>query len=167
MQNEAVLILDSEDIDNRLTRLAYQVYEQNFGEKEIAICGIQGKGFILAEKIAEKLSKISPLKVSLSKVIINKDAPKSSEIKLEPAIADMQMKSVVLCDDVLYTGKTMAYAAIPFLEANVKMLQCLVLIHRNHLTFPVQPRFTGLSLATTLQERVEVDFDSGKVWLKE
>ena len=166
MPNEAVLILDSQDIENRLTRLAYQIYEENFGETEIFICGIDGRGYILAEKISKKLAEISHLKISLSRISIDKGNPKGKEVKMTPA-ADISNKVVVLCDDVLYTGRTMAYATIPLLEAGAKKLQCLTLIDRNHLAFPVQPAFTGLSLATTLQERVEVDFESGKVWLKE
>jgi pyrimidine operon attenuation protein/uracil phosphoribosyltransferase len=164
---EPILILDKEDISQKLNRLAYQVYEQNYGEESVLVCGIQGRGYILAARLAKTLESISPIKVMLAKVIVDKENPNRENIHLEPEIENIGSRSVILCDDVLYTGKTLAYAAMPFLEANVKKLQCLVLIHRNHLTFPIQPRFIGLSLATTLQERVEVDFEKEKVWLVE
>ncbi len=167
MDNEAILILDTQDIENRLVRLAFQIYEENFEETEINICGIQGRGFILAEKIAKQLEKISPLKVNLTAIEIDKLHPNSKSVTLNPPLMNLSNQVVVLCDDVLYTGKTMAHATVPFLEAGVRKIQCLTLIDRNHLAFPVQPIFTGLSLSTTLQERVEVDFELGKVWLKE
>ena len=162
---EAILILNQVQIDQKIHRLAYQIYEQHFGEQEIYVCGIQNRGFELAVKIADALQKISGYEVKCSKVLIDKANPMVENIKLEPDLK-VKDKIVILCDDVLYTGKTLAYAAIPFLTHQVKQLQCLVLIDRNHIHFPIKPTFVGLTLATTLQENVEVDFTIGSVKLK-
>nr|MDQ3073133.1 phosphoribosyltransferase [Bacteroidota bacterium] len=150
--------------DQKITRLAYQVYENNFEEKEILICGIAGRGFILAKKLATRLREISSFRIEEAEISLNKENPAGTRASLTPSI-NTRDKTVILCDDVLYTGRTMAYAAIPFLIEGVRKLQCLVLIHRNHLHFPIQPNFIGLALATTLHEHVQVDFDKGTVSL--
>jgi len=155
--NENILILDEAQIEQKINRMAYQIYEQNFEEKHIVVCGIVERGYLLARKIYDKLKEISEMNVELCAVHIDKRNLSISDIKIEPAIIDLQDKSVILCDDVLYTGKTLAYAAIPFLEKGAKKLQCLVLIQRSHLNFPVQPSYIGLSLATTIQEHVTVN----------
>lgn len=163
---EPTLILNSSQIEKKLNRLAYQIYEQNFDEKSILICGIQPKGYLLAEKIYTILKEISPFSLELAAIEMDKQNPGRQNIKLQPEISDLQNKAVILCDDVLYTGRTLAYATLPFLEAGAKKLQCLVLIDRNHLNFPIHPTFTGLTLATTLQEHVNVNFEEGFVELR-
>lgn len=155
---EPTLILDAEQITQKINRLAYQIYENNFDEQEILICGIAERGYLLAEKIYDKLKEISTFKLELSKVLVDKENLSADAVSLSPQINALENKAVILCDDVLYTGKTLAYAAIPFLTANAKKLQCLVLIHRNHLHFPIQPTYIGMELATTLQEHVSVNF---------
>lgn len=157
MAGEPLLILDAGQIEQKLNRLAYQVYENNFEEKALLICGLAERGYRLAEQLHSRLTEIASIPVSLHKVILDKDNLTGSPVTIEPEVK-LKGKSVILCDDVLYTGRTLAYAAMPFLEGNVKKLQCLVLIHRNHLTFPVQPTYIGMSLATTLQEHVNVKF---------
>ncbi len=154
---EPTLILTKQEIEQKINRLAYQVYEYNFEEKELVICGIWSRGYTLAERIYAKLKEISPLKLQLIKIQYDKTNKRDSVIKVEPALHNLEEKAVIMCDDVLYTGKSMAYAAVPFLNAGVRKLQCLVLIHRNHPTYPILPTFVGLSLATTLQEHVSVN----------
>jgi pyrimidine operon attenuation protein/uracil phosphoribosyltransferase len=153
---EPTLILSAEEIGQKINRLAYQIYENNFEEKQILVCGIAERGYQLAEKVYQKLKEISAFELELSKVVLDKDNLHADAISLEPSIQNLENKAVILCDDVLYTGKTLAYAAVPFLTANAKKLQCLVLIHRNHLHFPIQPTYIGMELATTLQEHVSV-----------
>ncbi len=164
-ENQKSVILNSEQLERKLDRLAYEVYEQNFQEQEIYICGIMGRGFMVAVQIADRLRRMSHFDVSVSEVILNKEHPENHEILLNPDLS-VKGKCVILCDDVLYTGKTLAYAAIPFMTHHVRKLQCLVLIHRNHLTFPIQPRFIGMKLATTLQEHISVNLAAGIVELK-
>ncbi len=156
---ENPIILNKEQIDQKINRMAYQIYEQNFDEKHIVVCGIVERGYLLADKVFQKLKQISQMDVELCAVHIDKKNPGISDIKIEPAISNLKEKSVILCDDVLYTGKTLAYAAMPFLENGAKKLQCLVLIQRHHLNFPVQPTYIGMSLATTIQEHVTVNLN--------
>ena len=71
---------------------------------------------------------------------------------------DFENKSVILVDDVLNSGKTLIYAVKLFLNKPVKQLNTLILVDRSHTRFPVKADFVGLSLSTTLQERIDTDF---------
>ena len=153
---ENILILNKEQIEQKVNRMAYQIYEQNFEEQYVVVCGIMDRGYLLARKIYDKLKEIADFELELCAVHVDKNNLHSKDIKIDPNPANLDKKSVILCDDVLYTGKTLAYAAIPFLENGAKKLQCLVLIQRHHLNFPVQPTYIGMNLATTIQEHVTV-----------
>jgi pyrimidine operon attenuation protein/uracil phosphoribosyltransferase len=154
--NSSAVILNAAEIQQKLDRLAYQIWEQNFDEKQMVICGISERGFQLAKVVHDRLRQITPFQLELVNILLEKHNLPESPIRLEPVIEKPEEKTVIICDDVLYTGRTLAYASIPFLNAGVKKLECLVLISRNHLKFPVYPAYIGMSLATTLQEHVRV-----------
>ncbi len=153
------MILDSRQIEQKINRLAYQVYEDSAEETEIIIAGILNSGYAVAEKIATALKKISPLEVMLVQISINKHSQHDEEVKLSVAKEKLKDKTVVVVDDVLNSGKTMMYALRPFLNADLKKIRTVVLIDRNHKRYPVSADFSGLSLATTLQEHVSVVLD--------
>jgi pyrimidine operon attenuation protein/uracil phosphoribosyltransferase len=151
-------ILDSIQIDQKLNRMAYQVYENNFKEKELLIVGIEGNGYKVAERIVSILNSISPIKTKLGKIKIDKINPWLFDPKIDFKEKDFENKSVILVDDVLNSGKTLIYAVKLFLHKPVKQLSTLVLVDRSHTRFPVKADFVGLSLSTTLQERIDTDF---------
>lgn len=151
------LILDNHQIHQKINRLAYQVYEENYTESTLTIAGIAPNGFILAELIAEKLRTISPLHIELVKLTVNKENPLQSQIQSSAGdLANVNNGIVILVDDVLNTGKTMIYGVKYFLEYPIRKLQTLVLIDRDHKLFPIKADFIGLSLSTNLQEHVNV-----------
>ncbi len=151
-------ILDAIQIDQKLNRMAYQVYENNFTEKELLVVGIDGNGYKVAERIAKLLTSISGIKIKLGKIHIDKENPWSYEPKIDFTEKDFENKSVILVDDVLNSGKTLMYAVKLFLNKPVKQLNTLVLVDRSHTRFPVKADFVGLSLSTTIQERIDTDF---------
>ena len=151
-------ILDTNNISQKLNRMAYEVYEKNYGEKELLLVGIEGNGYKVAQRLEEILKKISPLKITLSKIKINKETPWDSEPKMDISEKDFLNKSVIVVDDVLNSGKTLMYAIKPFLRKPVKRLDVLVLVDRSHTRYPVKADFVGLSLSTTMQEHIEADF---------
>lgn len=167
MNDSPTLLLDEKQVSHRINRLAYQIYEDNSKETEIILAGIVKNGFQLAEKIAAVLKTISNLKITLTEVIVDKHSQVNKEITVSVSKSVLQGKVVVLVDDVLNSGKTMMYALKPFLDADIKKIRTVVLIDRNHKRFPLAADFSGLSLATTHQEHVSVEFDNGKItaWL--
>lgn len=155
MQNRT-LILDSVQIDQKIERIAWQIYEDNSGEKEILIAGILSSGYAVAEKIAASLKKISSLNIKLVTIKINKHSQHDEEVIVSVSADELKDKIVIVVDDVLNSGKTMMYSLRPFLSADLKKLRTVVLVDRNHKRYPISADFAGLTLATTLQEHVSV-----------
>ena len=156
------LILNALQIEQRITRIAWQIYEDNPEVKSVIIAGIANSGYILAERLCDKLKEISPIKTVLIKVKLDKENPLSSPAKIEGDEKSFTNKIVILVDDVLNSGKTLMYAMKPFLEQDVRKIRTAVLVDRNHNRFPVETDFTGISLSTTLQEHISVEIDKKK-----
>lgn len=152
------IILDHQQIQHKIRRIAYQIYESNIDEKEVILAGIQKNGFIFAEKIYDALSQISPLEIKLCEVMINKKNPRS-EVKTSLSVEEYKNKPLVLVDDVLNSGTTLIYAAKLFLEVPLKRFKTAVLVNRNHKKYPIKADFKGISLSTSLQEHINVSFD--------
>lgn len=151
------IILDSLQIDQKIKRIAYQIYETNTSEKEVIIAGIIGNGFVFAKKIALVLEDISTLKVVLCEVKINKKKP-LEKITTTLNINDYKNKSLVLVDDVLSSGTTLIYGIKHFLDVPLKKFKTAVLVNRNHKKYPVKADFKGISLSTSIKEHVQVTF---------
>ncbi|NHE59233.1 phosphoribosyltransferase family protein [Cyclobacterium plantarum] len=156
MSETKTLVLNHKQIQQKIVRIAYEIYERNVGETALIFAGLTGMGHVLAGLIAEKLSEIAPIKVDLIAVSLDKSNPKLGEVRLSDK-GPFGGKCIILVDDVLNTGKTLAYAMVPFLEDNVKQIEVAVLVNRSHKLFPVSPDYTGFELATTLSEHITVD----------
>lgn len=152
------IILTSLQVQQKIRRIAYQIYENNSNEKEIVLAGIASNGYVFATEIEKHLLKISTLKVTMCKVVMDKKNP-LSPIETSVDIQQYQNKSLVLVDDVLNSGATLIYGIKHFLEVPLKRFKTAVLVNRNHKKYPVKADFKGISLSTTLQEHVVVEFD--------
>ncbi|SFF27545.1 phosphoribosyltransferase family protein [Flavobacterium xueshanense] len=152
------IILTKQEIEHKIKRIAYQIYETFVDEEEIVIAGIATNGFIFAKKIALVLESISPIKVSLCEVQINKQNPQSP-INTSLTKEQYANKGLILVDDVLNSGTTLIYAVRHFIDVPLKKLKTAVLVDRNHKKYPVKADFKGISLSTSLLEHVQVVFD--------
>jgi pyrimidine operon attenuation protein/uracil phosphoribosyltransferase len=155
---DASKILDKKQLQQKVNRLAWQVYERNYTQKEIVIVGIEKRGVELSKRLANVISDISDLKVSSATISLDKDNPYSSEIIFSLDSKQIENKVVILVDDVLNSGKTLMYATKEFLSVPIQKLSTLVLVNRNHNRFPVKADYEGMSLSTTLQEHINVVF---------
>jgi pyrimidine operon attenuation protein/uracil phosphoribosyltransferase len=152
------IILTNQEIEHKIKRIAYQIYETFVDEEEIVIAGIATNGFTFAKKIAQALETISSVKVSLCEVQINKQNP---ELPIHTSLSKEQYsnKGLVLVDDVLNSGTTLIYAVRHFIDVPLKKFKTAVLVDRNHKKYPVKADFKGISLSTSLLEHVQVVFD--------
>ena len=159
-KKKRVLILDKERISYKLQRMAYEVWEHNSSEQEIVLIGIDGGGKILADNLAASIKKISPLRVVVSSIEVNKKKPLSSAITFNE---DLTGRAVVLVDDVVNSGKTMIYSLHSILSYDIKKLMVAVLVDRKHKSFPIASDIVGHTVATTLQEHIEVETEGNEI----
>ncbi|WP_242157648.1 phosphoribosyltransferase family protein [Aestuariivivens sediminis] len=149
------VILTHDDINNKIRRIAYQIYESNIDENEIIIAGIASNGIVFAKKLKDMIETISKIKPILCEVHIDKKHPRN-EIKTSIPASNYINKSLVLVDDVLNSGSTLIYGVKHFLEVPLKQFKTAVLVNRNHKKYPVKADFKGISLSTSLHEQVNV-----------
>jgi pyrimidine operon attenuation protein/uracil phosphoribosyltransferase len=149
------IILNHDEINHKIKRIAYQIYESNVDETEVILAGIDSNGYVLAKKLKACLDKISDIKSILCRVTIDKKNPlEDVTTSLKPE--DYRNQSIVLIDDVLNSGSTLIYGVKHFLDVPMKQFKTAVLVNRNHKKFPVKADFKGISLSTSLNEHVEV-----------
>ena len=155
---EGTQILNKEQAAQKIDRMAYEIWENNSREKEIVIAGIANRGYQLADILAKKVEEISNLKVLLVEICVNKKELQKADptIDMEPEV--LKNKVVIVVDDVLNSGKTLLYALNPFLDFPIKTLSVATLLNRSYRNYPVQAKYVGTSLSTTLQEHIEVEF---------
>jgi pyrimidine operon attenuation protein/uracil phosphoribosyltransferase len=163
MMSGKTQILSDKQVKQILKRLAYQVYENNFNEKELVIAGIEGRGVKVAELLCNELAEICKIKLSVTDIVLDKSNPAQKQVILSNNKLSVKEKVVVVVDDVLNTGKTMLYSLIPLVNDKARKIQTLVLVDRNHILFPVKANYVGTALSTTLQEHIEVTISKGKV----
>jgi pyrimidine operon attenuation protein/uracil phosphoribosyltransferase len=149
-------ILSKQDIEKKINRLAFQLLENCFEEKTLFLGGIIGNGIVLANRIAKIIQTNSDLNVVVFEIKINKSEPWSEKTVLTANKEDLKNGYIVLIDDVLNSGKTMQYALMEILQFPTKAIKTLTLVDRTHRRFPIKANFVGLSLSTTLKDRVEV-----------
>lgn len=160
MKKKKVEILDSERVAHKLRRMAYEIWEHNSDEQELTLVGIENGGRVIADNLAALLREISPIKVQVLPMLINKKKPLNHASDIEENLTG---RSVVLVDDVANSGKTMAYSLPALLAYDLKKIMVAVLIDRKHKSFPIASDIVGLSVATTVQEHIEVEVADGKV----
>lgn len=149
-------ILSADQIRQKVRRIASQIYETNFDETALVLAGVMGEGYELARRLADELRQVAPFAVSLVQIDLDKTQPAQPAIQLPDATASYADRVVVLIDDVLYSGRTLAFSLQPFLSVPTRKIQVAVLVNRNHPRYPIAADFIGLELATTLSEHVEV-----------
>ncbi len=152
-------VLNHNQIKKKITRMAYEIYERNLNSGAVVFAGISGMGKTLAGLLASELHTISNLKIEEVEIILDKNNIANSEVKLSKPI-DLSGKTLLIVDDVLNTGRTLAYAMKPFLEDELYKMEVAVLVNRSHGLFPIRPDYTGYELSTTLNEHIRVDFSS-------
>ncbi|MHA4893125.1 phosphoribosyltransferase family protein [Pedobacter sp. PWIIR3] len=158
MAESQLLILNKKQIQQKINRIAYQILEDNLNEKEVVLAGIWDRGYKLALRLQKVLSEISNIKITMlridldrlnSKLVANTDLDESY----------WKNKVIILVDDVLNSGKTLAYGLGVFINTPHKKIRTVVLIDRSHKIFPIATDFVGLQLATVLKEHVDVIMD--------
>ncbi len=149
-------VLTPHQIQQKVNRIAVEVYERNHTATHLILAGVHGMGYIFAERLSEAIEKLTPLGVKLVKVQVDKQNPLGKRAIVDDESVLQQDNIVLVVDDVLNSGRTLMHALEPFLGTQLKALQTVVLVDRNHPSYPVRADYVGLSMATTLQEHIDV-----------
>ena len=157
-------ILNKKQVLQKVKRLAFEIYEQNFEETKLIIAGIQDTGFLFAQMLANEIKEISPLSPQLLSIELDKFTPLQSEVKLSASPQEIENSVVILVDDVLNTGRTLVYSLKPFINIPIKKIQVAVLVDRNHKHFPIAADFVGYALSTTINEHIHVELSDNKTF---
>nr|WP_121270833.1 phosphoribosyltransferase family protein [Pedobacter schmidteae] len=158
MAGSQLLILDKKQIQQKINRIAYQILEDNLAEKEIVLAGIWDRGYKLALRLKKVLAKISDLKITMLKIELDRQNTRLvANTDLEEV--HWRNKVIILVDDVLNSGKTLAYGLGVFLNTPHKKIRTVVLVDRSHKIFPIATDYVGLQMATVLKEHVDVIMD--------
>ncbi len=161
---EKTLIIGSEKVNQKIERIAYEIVENNFEEKELVLVGIARRGHLFAQMVFDKVQAIGKQSVTLESIELKKnDVFDASAIQYSGNLNDLDGKTVIVIDDVLNSGVTLMYAVRHLLGAKIKKMNTAVLVDRRHRNYPIRADFAGLTLSTTLQEHIAVEFDNDEV----
>ncbi len=154
-------IMDGAAVMRAVNRISYEIIEKNLGASDVVLAGIKTRGQFIAERIARKIGELegkTPPLCGLDISAFRDDAPlqKRGEAEL-PRIDGIEKKTVIIVDDVLYTGRS-ARAAMEMVlhTGRARRIQLAVLIDRGHRELPVRPDYIGKNVPTSADEKVKV-----------
>ena len=155
-------ILSNSQIKRKIKRISLQIIESNVEEKEVVIAGIEQNGFLIAKELNKMITELSNLNIKLCSLKIDKKNPLNN-ISTSLNSSEYKNKSIVVVDDVLNSGSTLMYAVKHFLDTELRQLKTAVLVDRNHKKYPIKADFKGVSLSTSIQNHVQVQFDKNSI----
>ncbi len=156
-------VFDADGLKRTVNRLAHEVVEKNKGVQDLVLVGIRSRGEPLANRIAEKILEIEGVRVPVGILDITLyrddlhgrlDQP---ELKSTEILFDIKGKTVVLVDDVLFTGRTVRSALNALMDiGRPARIQLLVLVDRGHRELPIKADMVGKNIPTSHQQQVKV-----------
>jgi pyrimidine operon attenuation protein/uracil phosphoribosyltransferase len=162
----AKVLLDAEALGRTLSRIAHEIIERNDALGRVALVGIHTRGVPLAERLAALLEERSGEEVALGAVDIafhrDDTVPGAEQPVVNATALDFELRgtTVVLVDDVLYTGRTIRAAIEALFEhGRPARVQLAVLVDRGHRELPIRPDYVGKNLPTARSERIQVELE--------
>lgn len=160
------VLMDEQEIARALTRIAHEIIERNKGAERLALVGIHTRGVPIAERLADLIGTFEGMRPPVGKLDITLYRDDLSEIALQPVVKrtevefDVHGVRVVLCDDVLYTGRTARAALDALIDlGRPAVIQYAVLIDRGHRELPLRADYVGKNVPTSRQEVVKVKLE--------
>ena len=157
------VVLSSKDISRGISRIAHEILEKNKGADNIVLIGIQTRGATLSERLRKKIQEIekTEIKTGVLDITLYRDdlgaGKQNPEIKKTDVPFSLEGKDIVLCDDVLFTGRTIRAAIDALIDfGRPSSVQLAVLIDRGHRELPIRPDYVGKNIPTAKDVRVRV-----------
>jgi pyrimidine operon attenuation protein/uracil phosphoribosyltransferase len=152
------IVLDHERVQRKITRIVHQLHEEYHLEENIILVGVAPRGHTLAKRLQGALQQSTGLRAELVELELDKDRPLERPAKLSVDATVLRDRVVVLVDDVLMSGRTLMHAASFLVQVPLKKLTTVVLVDRRHRAYPIRADIVGLTLSTTVQEHISVEF---------
>jgi len=158
-------LMSASEVERTLVRLAHEIVEKSNGSKDLALVGIKRRGVPLAERLGKLISVIEkrPIDTGVLDIQFYRDDLTTADIR--PVVTpgsigiDIEGRDVVLCDDVLFTGRTVRAALDAlFDQGRPRRVQLAVLIDRGHRELPIEATYIGKHVPTSSREIIEVKF---------
>ena len=155
-----MIILNHQDIKLKTDRLAYAILEETYSDKQIVFAGIEPRGIILSERLYTIFCNVSGYQPDMLSISHQTTPEGVISVRFNHPAEMLSGKTIILIDDVLNSGRTMAAALSEIMKYPVKRVKTVVLVDRDHKDFPLKADFVGLSLSTNLKDHVSVEFGS-------
>ncbi|MBA9024941.1 MULTISPECIES: bifunctional pyr operon transcriptional regulator/uracil phosphoribosyltransferase PyrR [Bacillaceae] len=162
---EKAIVLDEQAIRRALTRIAHEIIEKNKGIENCVLIGIRTRGIYLANRLAERISEIegNDIKVGELDITLYRDDLSKTTADGNPIVngsdipVEIERKTVILVDDVLYTGRTVRAGMDALVDmGRPSQIQLAVLIDRGHRELPIRADFVGKNVPTSQTEKISV-----------
>ena len=155
--------MDADDVRRAITRIAHEILERNGGVDALAVVGIQTRGAFLARRIASEIKDIEEVSVPVGILDITLYRDDLQTVADQPVVNesdipfDIQGKTLILVDDVLYTGRTVRAALDEIVDfGRPKSVQLAVIVDRGHRELPIRADYVGKNVPTSDSETVAV-----------
>lgn len=156
-------IMDAAAVKRALTRIAHEIVERNHGVENIGLAGIRTRGVHLADRLAKKIESIEGVAVPVGRLDIafyRDDIATNPQPRVEATDVpfDVNAKDIVLCDDVLFTGRTIRAAMDALIDyGRPRTIQLAIMVDRGHRELPIRADFVGKNVPTSTNETVKVN----------
>lgn len=160
---DKTILMDEDGIRRALTRIAHEIVEKNKGMEDLVLVGIRTRGVPLAERIAAEIERIEGVRPPVGTLDITLYRDDLSLLSYQPVVratqipVDIQGKTIVLTDDVLFTGRTIRAALDALIDmGRPYIIQLAVLVDRGHRELPIRADYVGKNVPTSARESVSV-----------
>lgn len=160
---QKALLMDENEVARAFNRIAHEIIERNQGAKNLALVGIHTRGVPIAHRLANIIEKFEGTRPHFGKLDITLYRDDLSEVALQPIVRRTEVNfsvsgcTIVLCDDVLYTGRTARAALDALIDlGRPALIQLAVLVDRGHRELPIRADYVGKNVPTSRREVVKV-----------
>lgn len=155
--------MDEADISRALVRISHEIVEKNHGAEDLCLIGIKTRGVPLAQRLAQNIESFTGTKIDVGKLDITLYRDDLTTIAKDPVLSDTDVpfsvegKTVVLTDDVIFTGRTARAALDAVMQlGRPSRIELAVLVDRGHTELPIRPNYVGKNIPSSLSEVVAV-----------
>lgn len=166
MMNKKTILMDQPAMGRALTRIAHEIVERNKGGENLVLVGIKTRGAPLANRLQAKIKEIENITVPVGELDITLYRDDLNKITADPQLIDTKIdmdvngKTVILIDDVLYTGRTVRAAMDAVMDVGrPSQIQLGVLIDRGHRELPIRADYVGKNIPTSKEEIIVVQLE--------